>query len=94
MVRQDARIEALAAVERHPVSENNEDLGVGDRASWKWGSGSAEGEIIERFHDDVTRTIDGTEVTRRASREEPAFLLEQEDGQRILKSGSELTRAD
>jgi len=92
--RQIARIGAAAPGERLRVSQTNEQLGVGDHASWKWGSGSAEGKIIERFHHDVTRTIDGTEVTRKASPEDPAFVLEQADGQRVLKGSTELTRAD
>jgi hypothetical protein len=66
---------------------------VGDRVKWKWGDGFGEGKIAERFTDDVTRTIDGTEVKRSATDEEPAFLIEQEDGDRVLKSHSELQKA-
>ena len=64
---------------------------VGDTVEWKWGSGTASGEIVERFTDDVSRTIDGTEVNRQASAEQPAYLIEQPDGQHVLKSVSELT---
>ena len=28
-----------------------EDIGVGDRVRWDWGSGTAEGEVVERFTD-------------------------------------------
>ena len=47
----------------------------------------------ERFEEKVTRTIDGNEVTRDASHDDPAFLIEQEDGSRVLKSQSELKQA-
>ena len=66
---------------------------VGDKVKWKWGDGFGEGKITERFTDDVTRTIDGTEVKRSATDDEPAFLIEQEDGDRVLKSQSELQKA-
>lgn len=66
---------------------------VGDKVKWKWGSGFGEGSIVERFTDDVTRTIDGTEVTRNATCDTPAYLIEQDDGAGVLKSHSELQKA-
>ena len=65
----------------------------GDRVSWHWGSGTATGTVTEAFTDKVTRTIKGSEVTRNASDDEPAYLIEQEDGDRVLKSASELSGA-
>lgn len=62
----------------------------GSKVSWTWGANTAHGKIVERFVTRVTRTIKGTEVTRDASRKEPAYLIEQEDGDRVLKSRSEL----
>lgn len=67
------------------------DIHVGDTVEWNWGQGTGTGTVTERFTDHVTRTIDGTEVTRDASTDDPAYLVEQEDGDRVLKSGSELT---
>ncbi|MEE8600050.1 DUF2945 domain-containing protein [Euzebya tangerina] len=64
---------------------------IGDTVEWQWGDGTASGEITERFTEKVTRTIDGNEVTRDASEDEPAYLIEQDDGQRVLKSASELS---
>ena len=64
----------------------------GSKVNWNWGSNVAHGKIVERFTQKVTRTIKGTEVTREASTKEPAFLIEQEDGDRVLKSASELKR--
>lgn len=66
---------------------------IGDQVQWNWGSGTATGEVVERFTEKVTRTIDGTEVVRNASDDEPAYLIEQEDGDRVLKSDSELEKS-
>ena len=63
----------------------------GSKVSWKWGANTAEGKIVERFTEKVTRTIKGSEVTREASSKEPAYLIEQDDGDKVLKSKSELT---
>lgn len=62
----------------------------GSKVRWTWGAHEAQGKIIERFTTRVTRTIKGTEVTREASRKEPVYLIEQYDGDRVLKSRSEL----
>lgn len=62
----------------------------GSKVSWTWGANTAHGKIVERFVTRVTRTIKGTEVTRDASRKEPAYLIEQENGDQVLKSRSEL----
>ncbi len=64
---------------------------VGDTVEWNWGSGTASGKIVERFTDKVTRTIKGTEVTRNATEDDPAYLVEQDDGDNVLKSASELS---
>jgi len=67
------------------------DFHIDDTVEWNWGNGTGVGKIIERFTSEVTRTIDGTEVKRNASEDEPAYLIEQEDGQHVLKSSTELT---
>lgn len=61
---------------------------------WDWGQGTAEGQIAERFEREVTRTIDGTEVTRDGSEDNPAYLIKQDDGGEVLKLGSELRAAN
>ncbi|EKE44535.1 hypothetical protein OCGS_1373 [Oceaniovalibus guishaninsula JLT2003] len=63
---------------------------IGEKVEWNWGNGTGTGKITERFTDKVTRTISGTEVTRNATDDDPAYLIEQEDGGRVLKSASEL----
>ncbi|WP_297106734.1 DUF2945 domain-containing protein [uncultured Devosia sp.] len=65
----------------------------GTRVSWRWGAHATSGKIVERFTRPVARTIKGTEVTRNASRAEPAYLIEQDDGDQVLKSRSEVTRS-
>lgn len=65
----------------------------GTRVRWNWGNGSGTGDVVERFTRDVTRTLKGTEVTRTASDDEPAFLIRQDDGDEVLKSITEIERA-
>ena len=69
------------------------DIHIGDQVEWNWGSGTGTGTVKERFTEKVSRTIDGSEITRDASEDEPAYLVEQEDGDRVLKSASELQKA-
>lgn len=61
---------------------------------WDWGQGTAKGQIKERFEREVTRTLKGSEVTRDGSEDNPAYLIKQEDGDEVLKLGSELEDAD
>lgn len=60
--------------------------------SWKWGQGEATGKVAQVFCEKVTKTINGTEVTRKADDECPAYLIEQEDGASVLKSHSEIDK--
>ena len=69
------------------------DFSKGDKVEWNWGNGTATGKVTEKFTSKVSRTIEGNEVTRNASDDEPAYMVEQEDGGRALKSGSELSKA-
>ena len=64
----------------------------GTEVTWEWGDGSAVGEVKEVFTSEVTRTIKGNEVTRKASEDEPAYLIKQEDGGEVLKSHSEINK--
>ena len=68
-----------------------DDFTIGDPVSWQWGSGTGSGKIIERYTTRVTMTIKGTEITRNATEDQPAYLIEQADGDQVLKSGSELS---
>ena len=64
----------------------------GDEVSWAWGQGTAKGKIKETFTGHVTRTIKGKEITRNATKDEPAYLIEQADGDIVLKSSSEIKK--
>jgi hypothetical protein len=64
----------------------------GDGVSWAWGQGRAEGVIKEIFTDKVTRTLQGSEVTRNGSDDDPALLIEQEGGTQVLKLKSEVRK--
>jgi Hypervirulence associated proteins TUDOR domain len=66
-------------------------LKTGDDLSWKWGKGTGEGTVTETFTHDVTRKI--KTIKRKADEEEPAVLVCQEDGDRVLKSASEVKKA-
>jgi len=61
---------------------------------WNWGNGEGKGQIEERFEREVTRTLQGTEVTKKGDEDNPAYLIKQEDGDKVLKRGSELSAWD
>ncbi len=65
----------------------------GEKVRWQWGDGSAEGKIAERFERRVERTIKGSRIVRNGSENDPAYLVEQSDGDEVLKLGSELDGA-
>ena len=62
----------------------------GEKVKWKWGSGHGSGKIQSRFEKSVTRKIDGSEVTRNGSEDDPAYYIVSEDSGNALKLGSEL----
>jgi len=65
----------------------------GDTVEWSWGQGSAHGTIEERFERRVQRTIKGSKIVRNGTPANPAYLISQKDGDRVLKRGSELSKA-
>ncbi|MEL6647486.1 MAG: DUF2945 domain-containing protein [Pseudomonadota bacterium] len=66
---------------------------VGEKVAWDWGNGTGTGTIEKKYTQKITRKIKGSEVTRDASEDDPAFLIEQEDGDQVLKSETELRKA-
>ena len=62
----------------------------GSQVTWSWGKGTGQGKIKESFDREVTRTLKGAEITRKGSKENPALLIEQEDGDLVLKLASEV----
>jgi hypothetical protein len=65
----------------------------GTKVEWDWGNGTGTGKVTERFTEKVTRTIKGSDVTRDASSDEPAYMIEQDDGDCVLKSHTEVRKA-
>lgn len=63
-----------------------------ENVHWNWGKSEAEGKIKEKFEKPVTKKIKGTSVKRNASKDEPAYLIEQENGNKVLKSETELKK--
>lgn len=64
----------------------------GTNVKWKWGNETASGKVIKSYSQKITRTIDGSEVTRNGSEDDKALLIQQEDGQEVLKLTSEVER--
>ncbi|NLS25428.1 hypothetical protein S2M10_03940 [Sphingomonas sp. S2M10] len=62
----------------------------GAAVRWNWGSSHAEGKVAERFDRRVQRTIKGEKIVRNGTKDNPAYLVEQENGGRALKLESEL----
>ena len=62
----------------------------GSPVSWDWGQGTAEGKVTEIHRETITKKIDGSEITRKGTKDNPAYLIEQEDGSKVLKLRSEL----
>lgn len=65
----------------------------GTKVEWDWGNGTGTGKVTEVFTSDVERTISGSDVKRNASEDSPAYMIEQDDGDRVLKSHSEVRKA-
>lgn len=62
----------------------------GDAVKWNWGPGQAEATVVEVHRERIERTIDGKSKTRNGTDDNPAYVLEQSDGQTVLKLHSEL----
>lgn len=73
---------------------NSNSFQTGQYVRWKWGDGTACGQIKDRFEREVSRTLKGSEVTRKGSEGNPAYLVRQDDGDEVLKLGSELEEQD
>jgi len=55
------------------------------------GASKAEGKIVKKYDKPVTKTIKGAKVKRNASKDEPVYEIEQEKGNKVLKSESEIS---
>nr|WP_321230252.1 DUF2945 domain-containing protein [uncultured Psychroserpens sp.] len=66
----------------------------GTQVKWKWGNGTASGKVQDTYTQKVTKTIKGTQVTRSGEEGNKALYIQQEDGDYVLKSESEVERID
>ena len=57
---------------------------------WNWGTDEGRGKVVERFEREVERTLKSATVKRKGSEDDPAYLIRQDDGDEVLKLGSEL----
>lgn len=64
-----------------------------DTVKWNWGNGTGTGKVTEVHTSDIEKTIKGSDVKREASKDSPAYTIEQDDGDIVLKSHSELEKA-
>lgn len=64
------------------------------KVKWSWGNGEATGKVREVHHKKFSKKIKGSEITRNGTEDNPAYLLEQEDGDEIIKLHSELEKAN
>ncbi|WP_375690479.1 DUF2945 domain-containing protein [Pseudooceanicola sp. LIPI14-2-Ac024] len=62
------------------------------QVQWPWGQGTATGRVRFSYDHKITRTLQGAEITRDGSEADPALLIEQENGHRVLKLASEVER--
>ena len=62
----------------------------GSKVTWKWGRGKGSGTVKEVFSEPVYKTIKGSKIKRNANKENPAYLIEQENGNEVLKLQSQL----
>ena len=65
----------------------------GSDVKWKWGSGTATGTVKESYTREITKTLEGSKVTRKGEAGNKALLIEQEDGAQVLKLESEVEKA-
>ncbi|MDT3402507.1 hypothetical protein QE417_001579 [Mucilaginibacter terrae] len=71
---------------------NIDTMKKGDTVHWAWGKSEAEGKIEAKHSDTVKKKTKGTTVKRKATKEEPAYEIKQENGTKVLKSESELKK--
>ena len=65
----------------------------GSEVKWKWGKGTATGKVQKTYTKKITRTIDGSEITRDGEDGNKALYIKQDDGSAVLKLESEVEKA-
>jgi hypothetical protein len=65
----------------------------GTTVSWKYGTGTATGKIESVHKEHISRKIKGSEITRNGTAEDPALVIVQDNGDKVLKLQSEVQAA-
>lgn len=61
---------------------------VGARVKWAYGDPTAHGEVIERHFGEVSRVIDGEEISLTGTEDNPALLISADSGgERFMLAG-------
>lgn len=63
---------------------------AGDTAKWKWGNGTASGTVEKVAHSKTEIQSKGETITRNGTKDNPAVVIKQDDGTKIIKLASEL----
>ncbi|SDR66006.1 DUF2945 domain-containing protein [Gramella sp. MAR_2010_147] len=66
----------------------------GSSVKWKWGNGTATGKVVSSYTREVTKKIDGSDITRNGEEGNKALYIEQEDGAKVLKLESEVEKLE
>jgi hypothetical protein len=66
----------------------------GSNVKWKWGKGCSKGHVLEIHDTRVHKQLKGTKVIRNGTKDNPAYLIKQDDGSHVLKLESELQSDD
>ena len=70
----------------HPIP-----MRKGSTVTWKYGTGTASGKIEEVHKESITKKIKGSDITRNGTADNPAFVIVQENGDKVVKLQSEVT---
>ncbi len=60
------------------------------KVTWKWGRGKAKGTVIESFSSTITINIKGSSIKRKGTPQNPANLIDKDNGNQVLKLESQL----
>lgn len=75
------------------AAKEERDVSQGKQGDVELGKRHCRGPGRGKFTDKVTRKIAGKSITRNADKDNPAYMVVQEDGAKALKSESELSKA-
>ena len=65
----------------------------GTTVTWKYGTGTASGKIEEVHKESITKKIKGSDITRNGTADNPAFVIVQDNGDKVIKLQSEVAAA-